>query len=948
MKIKYIKEKSPDTLNRIKKLIPSYLPEWKPDINEPGWAVAQIFAFMQEEITERINYIPYNLFVEFMESLGIKPQTAVPSEGYVIFKQSKNLKNPVLINKNQKLKTQSGVIFETVEDMYINPVSVESIISVDPKTDSIVDHISHQKSIFSFSPQNHYFYVGDDTGFYFIREEGKKLFVKVKPPLSGIWEYYSNGKWKKLFPETLRKISRRVVVTKWRQPASFGEIDLYGKRFPVKPVRVITEQTGYFYYKIDPKPTEKTTVNGVNSYWLRVRLYPYHRMLEENRFIIESRSGLSSIFFNDIPLDIEFNRPVQPFGEEPKPGDIFYISSDEAFSKKGGTVNIKVSFEGDYKFFKNDDQKFRKISYEYWNGKSWKYLYMEIKDSEEGGNKQDIRFKVPEDISKVEVNGEEHFFIRFRLLDFVYGSFKVADNEVKPDFTPPRIKSIEIDLELEKEPEHSFVYNNLEFKNFEGDLYQPVPERFKTLFIGLKGTVSEVLNLFFSIENKNWIREKIIQWKYWNGTEWEDLKIYDQTEGFKKSGVVKILIPEDITTARLFQKELIWIKALFQYKGDLEDEEIQLNCVYPNGVKVKQIETVEDLILGSSNGDPDQRFEIGEKNIQEILVYIKEPFKPEKEEYIEEEGNFWVRWSEVSDFSGYSSDSRVFKTDRINGIIFFGDGVNGKIPPKGKNNIKISYRFGGGEKGNVQKNEINSLSRSLPFIEEVFNPERFYGGKDSESFEELFRRLSELLRHRGRSVNIFDFERLIKQRFNDVVKVKIIPNLNRHLRYQPGWLSIVVYNDHEGLKTDIQTGFLYEIQRFTESLSPVTANINVIPPEFVFVDLSVTVVTDEISKINQMKSTVKEKVEQFLNPVKGGDSGRGWEFGKLPNYSDFFPVITSVKDVVYVKEMTVTLRKKDEELPLSESTSLDLLESFREDYLIITPGKIDLKVDLGG
>jgi phage tail-like protein len=49
-------------------------------------------------------------------------------------------------------------------------------------------------------------------------------------------------------------------------------------------------------------------------------------------------------------------------------------------------------------------------------------------------------------------------------------------------------------------------------------------------------------------------------------------------------------------------------------------------------------------------------------------------------------------WIEVNNFGSSGPDDRHYILDKTAGIISFGDGIHGKIPPKGKNNIKITFR----------------------------------------------------------------------------------------------------------------------------------------------------------------------------------------------------------------------------------------------------------------
>lgn len=61
--------------------------------------------------------------------------------------------------------------------------------------------------------------------------------------------------------------------------------------------------------------------------------------------------------------------------------------------------------------------------------------------------------------------------------------------------------------------------------------------------------------------------------------------------------------------------------------------------------------------------------------------------------------------------------------------VFFGDGINGKIPPLGAE-IRATYRVGGGKKDNLPKNTITTIVTPFPGVISVTNPDRAESGED--------------------------------------------------------------------------------------------------------------------------------------------------------------------------------------------------------------------------
>lgn len=61
----------------------------------------------------------------------------------------------------------------------------------------------------------------------------------------------------------------------------------------------------------------------------------------------------------------------------------------------------------------------------------------------------------------------------------------------------------------------------------------------------------------------------------------------------------------------------------------------------------------------------------------------------------------WVRWEGRPNFAGSGPHDRHYTLDRTAGRVQFGDGRAGRVPPVHPNNVRVTYRSGGGRKGNV-------------------------------------------------------------------------------------------------------------------------------------------------------------------------------------------------------------------------------------------------------
>jgi hypothetical protein len=100
-------------------------------------------------------------------------------------------------------------------------------------------------------------------------------------------------------------------------------------------------------------------------------------------------------------------------------------------------------------------------------------------------------------------------------------------------------------------------------------------------------------------------------------------------------------------------------------------------------------------------------------------------------------------WTEVDNFLSSSPTDehyqvRIDEFDNV--VVIFGNGVNGAIPASGSNNLSVSYRVGGGHKGNEvgigKVTRLTSSGSALSFITSITNEAVPSGGMDKESIVE--------------------------------------------------------------------------------------------------------------------------------------------------------------------------------------------------------------------
>ena len=1013
------KRKAKDIEDKIMDLVPYYLPNWRPEPGEPGWAVAQAFSKMAEDIIERLNQVPERLFMAYLDKLGTKISPPLPSKTPVTFYLSEGVPENKTIPAKVRVATGDQVIFETEKEFAATTAKLNALLSVNPNEDTIYDHseqIQKGNSVTLLSGkslQEHSLYIGDDYLLNLNRGFGKGLYVKLTVPFieNCTWQYWGQDE---------------KGNEDWRE----FKIEL---------------RDGKVYLRKElPYPTSKKVINRQNTYWIRAILKSGSKEIgiPSLKVEYESKSGVDALFYNDVPIDVKAiinkDKSIYPFGPEPKLQDTFYIASNEAFSKK--------SFDITLKFFVQEKNTTGKIEYqpefswEYWDGTGWRALSYEIKEwyfdynSKKNFFPISLTFACPDDIEKTQVNGEENYWIRVRLIGGGYGKYYMENNNLIAEFNPPKISSISIYVNkaVDKKSilEHVFSYNNLNYDKlrvFPAIAFSSLPDKNKTLYLGFDNLFNEgLITLFFSLSRRYWEIERYLEWNYYSKDGWKPLNVKDETNGLTQSGICEFIAPSNQDMHQKFDKSLYWIKielveketykffvaeliklpalqalpmdslkviatkffknpvyASYVFKTaskstsvnsgirslitkeflrlpffkiflpkkkqyiepcppDLipfhpalhipteeKEYQIKLNGIYPNTVWATQSETIADEIVGSSDGSPNQKFSLLRAPVIELKLWVKELLQPKDSSissYKDEEAGFWVLWKGVDDLAYSYPTSRHYTLDNVTGEIQVGDGKTGLIPPIGKDNIKATYKTGGGKKGNVPEGKIKSLVTSVASVDKVKNHEAAAGGADVEDIDKILVRSPKKLKTRSRAIAIEDYELLTKEASTEIAKVKIIPNTNNFGQYQPNWVTIVIVPESKETKPTPSKGLIRNVENYIKTRCPLTNHIQVIPPVYAKINVETVISIKKWDLLSSIKKEVQQKIASFIHPLYGGIEGKGWDFGMIPCYSDFFLILSKIAGIDYIKQLKIIVTAGDQKavIPSEKFPVLDV------------------------
>jgi hypothetical protein len=341
---------------------------------------------------------------------------------------------------------------------------------------------------------------------------------------------------------------------------------------------------------------------------------------------------------------------------------------------------------------------------------------------------------------------------------------------------------------------------------------------------------------------------------------------------------------------------------------DLTSDQVQAradgNLVY-TGLPVLQSTAQPTTVIGSSTGEPNQMFPVPGTPVilSTLVVEINE-------------GSNWVGWDRkesllynvgtdgsVSLSSPESRDYYVQFDENDVCWVLFGDGMYGRRPPVGTNNIRATYRLGGGAAGNAPAGSITRPVTAIPLLDSMTNPLPAAGGADHESLDHAVRFGPQAFRSTLRAVTLNDYVALA-QKAGGVAKVKAA---------SPNWNVIELYVAPEGdslrpVPEDLRRRLIayFEDKRMAGTF------VEILNATGVPIDMSMDLVHDKRFRPDAVRQAAEAAIRDLL-------AFRNVDFGQPLYLSDVYGKVEAVPGVAAV---TVTRFRREDSPTVALSNRL--------------------------
>jgi hypothetical protein len=371
----------------------------------------------------------------------------------------------------------------------------------------------------------------------------------------------------------------------------------------------------------------------------------------------------------------------------------------------------------------------------------------------------------------------------------------------------------------------------------------------------------------------------------------------DNTRAIGETGLVSMSFSVEPISAELFGRTLSWLRltpasAAIEWKPTLHG-------AYLNAVWAHAAETMTRELVGSSEGAPNLTLQLARPPLlkDSLELRVKEPLgTEERRDLLENDPTLvksavtdlpgdWVLWRQVADPMDHEASARVYSLDEDTGVVRFGDGLQGAIPPIGTNAI-VAFKYERTEPATADGVAANFVGARAPLglvtpvenVEAVIAADQAAGGVAPESGERVLHFGSAKLRHRGRAVTARDFEDLALERFADVVQA--------HCYIRGGSVRLVPVM--RGADPSPSQAQRRELKRVLLAAAPAALaggiRIESAMVRRFRIELTLRVATLDVA--GELARHVKQTLQAYFDTDTGGNGRDGWALGASPSEDD--------------------------------------------------------------
>ena len=878
----------------------AYTPEWRYEgaEDDPGSALAELFGDLFYQTVDRMNSVPGKLHTEFLNLTGYRMPDPVPASGLLQFTAHDTVEEPVPVPEGTQMFTEDEegehIVYETQRRIESTPAALRELYYVDAREERI-QRLDLEKIKPFFSPvegenlQRHRFTLSQDDAL----------------SLTGPWEVEVELRQEGGFTasETAQHLADPEVA-QWTFPTLKGEERFSAVRAEGSSLVLTYQGTAELapdeegHYKISCSGglgSGKLLLDGV-----RLRSRPM------------GWRGLDEASNGDIPLDL--SEGGYCFGRRPAAYSLCYFRSDQVFRKRGARVNLRLDVvpiisgvegrEPQYEFTQRiidkrdavavvpDDVYVAQVAWEYFNGLGWSPLTVTgsrnpFSCKQEGP--LEVVFDVPADLAQAEVNARLGYYIRARVVH-VENEFSMT-----PRWVIPFLKGAECTWSYDRglpvqrlESENNGSKVRVEDAEGIRDLAFPALEGLEDhpramYFCFDRSPHAMPLSIFFDMAGRVKLEDKV-HFEAWTGSRFEAVRTVDLTRNLLHPGLMLLYLPKPLPAHTMLGTEGYWLRLSRSSYLDNPGGWPRVNAIQLNTVEAFQREQAQEERFSVSAYEAGKRLQLLRRPVLDAQVWVDEvggltvsdvealakamPHRVEVEREDRVVTHCWVLWERRDQLALAGPEERCYSLDPYAGELLFGDGIHGRVPPQGDENLRVRYSFGGGSRGNQPAGSVTRSVGALPRISQVVNLTPMSGGTDRLSPEKVDAIGSRALRNRRRAAGVRDFDEIVLQDFPQARHVKCFPGRDASGAYAPGHVSVVVEGsdlDSRRVTDDLCQRIYETLSRQCDCVMAAEGRLHVVGSTVITVSSTVTVEMVDPDQSAVTQQAIARRLEELIN-----------------------------------------------------------------------------------
>lgn len=926
---------------------------------DPGLVLLKLFSLLARYVGQMENQVPNQRQLAFYQFLNMQLRPPLGAQAPLSFVLQPEQPPCLLPADTAVLNIDDPLMgFQTNDMLEVVPATLSALMTVIPSQDRYIDAFGALGSgqpvpLFLANeddtkelPLSHWLMLGDPALF-----KPDPSLQRITVRMNGVhldaefFQQWADGALSALSAEVTSLNGGLQVSAELTQVPQAGPITL--------------SQLEAELYEADGRLTGFTSSVGADSeqpmYWLLVQPAQAVRIVNALSNDLPAVSSLSCTLSGDGiqpeqaasgTVMVDLRNGVYPFGQTPAVEDAFYIRSDSLFARSGAEITLNFTL----KYVSTDYPV--ELYWQYWDGSTWQSMndsasqaanfhFIDTTHQLRGDPRLPtyVRFLCPV-MQRTTVAGTEGYWMRVVINAGGYGDIatittqavsttigQIPDSILPADkkkevtdyltnvegvnfsysytpssYAPPYIQSLCLSYDYTAVPQALWTYNAFSLDQFRGVPFKPVTDRYTCCYLGflpddfVRYTLGCTLTLYFYVSKEYAVPAPSPDWQYYDGAMWQPLPVDDGTQGLTRSGVVRFTVPAGLRAADLYSQLACWLRLLNPHSR----QDVNVYGIYPNTVMAGNRTTIAGEVLGSSNEQPGQTFQLSYTPVLAGLqLDVIEPAGMEPEPAPDDgdllsftvtpaetttagSGSVTRRWNQVDNFCLYGPTDRVYIFDSENGMVTFGDGYNGMIPPAGYNNIIASrYDYTQGIAGNVAADKLTVLRPGFGAIAAVNNPAPALGGVNGDSVDDLKAAAPAQAKANGRAVQMEDLDTLARAASSMVSRARAVNLSGRQI-------VIGVLALSEAARPYTPPALLNQVASYVRArcLAPLASRITTSGPNYVAIDVAVQVSLEvPADQQNAAQQDLVTQLQAFFQPVFGGPEGQGWEFGQTVQVS---------------------------------------------------------------